>query len=63
VFSSVEALRRFTNRSVLGAVTRLRSAEDIRRARVSMMGFASGLAGLVLMFGAWTAWIAMPARF
>jgi polysaccharide chain length determinant protein (PEP-CTERM system associated) len=63
VFSSVEALRRFTNRSVLGAVTRLRSAEDIRRARMSAMGFASGIGGLVLLFGAWTAWIAMPARF
>ena len=63
VFSSVEALRRFTNRSVLGAVTRLRSADEIRRARMSTMGFASGVAALVLMFGAWTALIAMPARF
>lgn len=62
VFSTVEALRRFTNRSVLGAVSKLRSAEDLRRAWVSTMGFASGIACLVLMFGAWTAWIAMPAR-
>jgi polysaccharide chain length determinant protein (PEP-CTERM system associated) len=62
VFSSVEALRRFTNRSVLGAVSMLRSARDIRRARMSTIGFASGAAGLVLMFGAWTALIAMPAR-
>jgi polysaccharide chain length determinant protein (PEP-CTERM system associated) len=63
VFASVEALRRFTNRSVLGAVSMLRSAEDIRRGRMSTLGFASAVAGLVVVFGAWTAWIAVPAQF
>jgi hypothetical protein len=48
---------------VLGAVSMLRSAQDIRRARMTAMGFASGVAGLIVMYGAWTAWIAMPARF
>jgi polysaccharide chain length determinant protein (PEP-CTERM system associated) len=62
VFTSVEALRRFTNRSVLGAVTMLRSAEDLRRARWSMLGFASAIGGLTLAFGAWTAWLVMPTQ-
>jgi len=51
-------LRQLGNRPVLGSVSMLVSGAMLRRRRLSHAAFGSALAGLMVFYGAWTAWVA-----
>ena len=51
------ALRQVGNRPVLGSVSLLMSGPMLRRRRLNHAAFGSALAGLIVIYGAWTAWI------
>ena len=61
-FHAVAALREFTQRPVLGAVSMLETARVVWRRRVANATFASGFATLILACGAWVTWVSMHAR-
>ena len=61
-FHAVAALREFTQRPVLGAVSMLESAHLVWRRRFANATFASGFAMLILAYGAWVTWVSMSAR-
>ena len=61
-FHAVAALREFTQRPVLGAVSMLETAHVVWRRRVANATFASGCATLLLACGAWVTWVSMHAR-
>jgi hypothetical protein len=42
---------------VLGSVSLLISGPMLRRRRLNLAAFGSALAGLIVFYGAWTAWI------
>jgi len=56
--SDTLALRQIGNRPVLGSVSMLISGPMLRRRRLNHAAFGSALAGLMVFYGAWTAWIA-----
>jgi polysaccharide chain length determinant protein (PEP-CTERM system associated) len=51
------SLRQISNRPVLGSVSMLLSGPLLRRRRLFHAAFGSGVAGLLVIYGAWTAWI------
>jgi hypothetical protein len=51
------ALRQIGNRPVLGSVSMLVTGPMLRRRRLYHAAFGSGLAVLIVFYGAWTAWI------
>jgi polysaccharide chain length determinant protein (PEP-CTERM system associated) len=51
-------LRQIGNRPVLGSVTMLISGPALRRRRMFHAAWGSAVAGLLVFYGAWTAWIA-----
>jgi len=51
------ALRQIGNRPVLGSVSMLVTGPMLRRRRLYHAAFGSGLAALIMFYGAWTAWI------
>ena len=51
------SLRQIGNRPVLGSVSLLISGPMLRRRRLNLAAFGSALAGLIVFYGAWTAWI------
>jgi len=51
-------LRQIGNRPVLGSISMLITGPMLRRRRLSHAAFGSALAGLMVFYGAWTAWIA-----
>ncbi len=55
-------LRQITSRPVLGSVTMLVSDSVARRQRVMNATFGGAFAGLVLIYGAWLAWISWINR-
>ena len=61
-FHAVAALREFTQRPVLGAVSMLETARMGWRRRLANATFASGFAMLILACGAWVTWISTHAR-
>lgn len=56
-FSSANSLRTLTQRAVLGSVSMLMTGELVRRGRLHALAFGSATLGLVLVFGAWIAWM------
>jgi polysaccharide chain length determinant protein (PEP-CTERM system associated) len=52
------SLRQLGGRPVLGSVSLLISGSMLRRRRLQHVAFGSGLATLILGYGAWTAWVA-----
>jgi polysaccharide chain length determinant protein (PEP-CTERM system associated) len=59
---STRTLRELGQRPVLGSLSLRPNAALIRRQRISMVGFAGSLAGLVALYGGWLAWLALAAR-
>jgi len=50
-------LRQVSNRPVLGSVTMLISGAALRRRRLYHAAWGSAVAGLLVFYGAWTAWL------
>jgi len=61
-FDTAAALRRMTQRPVLGSVSKLVDATSIMQAKRRLIAFGSALGGLIVIFGAWLAWISMLSR-
>lgn len=61
-FHAVAALREFTRRPVLGAVSVLETGRLVWRRRVANATFASGFATLILVYGAWVTWVSIHVR-
>lgn len=59
---SAHALRQLTQRPVLGIVSFRNGPDGIRRERMESVAFGGALSALVLVFGAWIAWIGLIAR-
>jgi polysaccharide chain length determinant protein (PEP-CTERM system associated) len=56
-FSSAASLRAVTQRAVLGSVSMLMTQQMTSRGRLNALAFGSATFGLVLVFGAWIAWM------
>lgn len=61
-FHAVAALRKLTQRPVLGSVSMQETARLIWRRRVVNAAFAGGLGSLLLTYGAWVAWVSINAQ-
>ena len=61
-FDSAQALRRITQRPVLGSVSMLPSPASLAHTRRNSLAFGGALGGLFLVFGAWLAWMSMLTR-
>jgi polysaccharide chain length determinant protein (PEP-CTERM system associated) len=60
VFPTVQdgrALRTICNRPVLGSVSLLVTDAYVRKFRILNSAFGSGVAGLIVVYGAWVAWL------
>lgn len=57
VVTDSASLRQVGNRPVLGSVSMLLSGPLLRRRRFGHAAFGSAVAGLLVFYGAWTAWI------
>ena len=55
-------LRQISNRPVLGSVTLLLADSVVRRQRAMNAAFGSAVAGLVMVYGAWLAWVSWINR-
>ena len=60
-FHAVAALREFTQRPVLGAVSMLETGYLAWRRRLANTAFAGGFATLILAYGAWVTWVSTYA--
>ena len=56
-FNSAAALRSVTQRPVLGSVSALITDSLVRRGRQQAVAFGSATLGLVMVYGAWIAWM------
>jgi polysaccharide chain length determinant protein (PEP-CTERM system associated) len=61
-FHSTRALREIGQRPVLGSLSLRSNAAMVRRQRLSTVYFASSLAGLIALYGAWLVWFALVSR-
>lgn len=61
-FDSAAALRKITQRPVLGSVSMLTNPASLGRVRRQSLAFGGALGSLLLVFGAWQAWLSMLAR-
>jgi hypothetical protein len=61
-FDTAAALRQMTQRPVLGSVSKLVDPASILQAKRGSIAFGGALGGLIVIFGAWLAWISMLAR-
>jgi polysaccharide chain length determinant protein (PEP-CTERM system associated) len=61
-FDTAAALRRITQRPVLGSVSRLTDASTMAQAKRRSMAFSGALGGLIVIYGAWLAWLSMLSR-
>ena len=60
-FDDSAALRKVTQRPVLGAISMLVTPASLRRARYQSLAFGGAAAGLFVVFGGWLAWISLMA--
>lgn len=58
-FDSAHALRAVTQRPILGSVSLMLTAAMVRRSRLLMLAFGSGLGSLVLVYAAGIGWMAL----
>jgi polysaccharide chain length determinant protein (PEP-CTERM system associated) len=56
--SDTASLRQIANRPVLGSISLLMNPAMQRRRRINHAAFGSAFAGLMVFYGAWTAWVA-----
>ena len=61
-FDNLRQLGAATGRTVLGSVSMLMNNRVVRRARYDAIALGLGLAALVIVYGAWIAWMAALAR-
>lgn len=61
-FHSTRVLREVGRRPVLGSISLRPNATMIRRQRLSLLGFSGSIAGLIALYGAWLAWLALVSR-
>jgi polysaccharide chain length determinant protein (PEP-CTERM system associated) len=61
-FHSTRSLREIGQRPVLGSLSLRPTGSMVRRQRLSTVYFASSLAGLIGVYGAWLLWFALSAR-
>lgn len=59
---STRALREVGQRPVLGSLSLRPTAAMTRQRRITTLGFAGSIAGLVAVYGAWLAWLALVAK-
>lgn len=59
---STRALREIGRRPVLGSLSLRPTAAMTRQRRITTIGFAGSVAGLVAVYGAWLAWLALVAK-
>jgi polysaccharide chain length determinant protein (PEP-CTERM system associated) len=59
---SARTLREIGKRPVLGTISLRLDAAAMRRKRVSNLAFGGAVSTLVILFGAWSTWIAMATR-
>ncbi|HXF46225.1 MAG TPA: XrtA system polysaccharide chain length determinant [Burkholderiaceae bacterium] len=59
---SARTLREIGKRPVLGTISLRLDAAALRRKRIANFAFGGAVSALMLVFGAWSAWIAMTAR-
>ena len=65
IFQTVQdarSLREICQRPVLGAVSMLTTVPMLKRRRMMHAAFGSGLASLLLFFGAWVGWVSWALR-
>ncbi len=65
IFQTVQdarTLREICQRPVLGAVSMLTTAPLLRRRRMMHAAFGSGVASLLLLYGAWVGWVSWALR-
>ncbi len=55
--ADTRGLRQIANRPVLGSVTMLVSGAALRRRRLHHAAWGTAVAGLIVFYGAWTAWV------
>ena len=55
--ADARALRQISSRPVLGGISMLVSGPVLRRRRIFHAAFGSAVAGLLVFYGAWTAWL------
>jgi polysaccharide chain length determinant protein (PEP-CTERM system associated) len=61
-FHDSRSLRLASGRPVLGSISAFRTPAAVRRAWRLNIAFAGGLIGLVVVYGAWLAWVAAHTR-
>ncbi|HEY6513739.1 MAG TPA: XrtA system polysaccharide chain length determinant [Burkholderiaceae bacterium] len=61
-FDTAALLRQVTQRPVLGSVSKLTDPASISQARRRSAAFGGALGGLIVVFGAWLAWVSMLSR-
>jgi polysaccharide chain length determinant protein (PEP-CTERM system associated) len=61
-FDTAAALRQMTQRPVLGSVSKLVDPASILQAKRGSIAFGGALGGLIVIFGAWLAWISVLSR-
>jgi polysaccharide chain length determinant protein (PEP-CTERM system associated) len=59
---STRALREVGQRPVLGSLSLRPTPAMVRQRRITALGFAGSVAGLVAVYGAWLAWLALIAK-
>lgn len=60
-FNSAASLRSVTQRPILGSVSMLITGELVRRGRQHALAFGAATLGLVMVYGAWIAWMSRAA--
>jgi len=61
-FDTAAALRRLTQRPVLGSVSRLTDSASMIQDKRRSMAFSGALGALIVIYAAWLAWISMLSR-
>lgn len=61
-FHSTRSLREIGQRPVLGSLSRRPNAMALKRDRLMLAGFGGSVGALVLVYGAWLAWLALVAK-
>jgi polysaccharide chain length determinant protein (PEP-CTERM system associated) len=61
-FYDARQVRAATKRAVLGTVSEQPTPQIMRKRRTGHFAFAGGIAGLVMLYGSWIAWVVVAGR-
>jgi polysaccharide chain length determinant protein (PEP-CTERM system associated) len=61
-FYDARQVRAATKRAILGTVSEQPTAAILRKRRNTHFAFAGGIAGLMMLYGSWIAWVALAGR-